>query len=97
MKTQKVFGFILARLIVIIVSVASYVRLVLPHVGPAPQLKIERTEARIKRREYPYNHISVCMDCHNTRDSSLFAALMVGDFGGGGVKFTLMMDLPGLF
>jgi hypothetical protein len=37
------------------------------------------------------------MDCHSTKDESLYGAPVVGDFGAGGEKFDQQMGLPGKF
>src|SRR5258708_18916439 len=74
-----------------------YVKLELQDTGKAPQIKIVRTAEGIKRVDYWANHVSVCMDCHSTKDESLYGGPVVGDFGAGGEKFDQQMGLPGKF
>ena len=97
MKALKVFGFILLGLLLVVAAIGTYVKVALPDTGTAPQIKIERTAERIKRGDYLANHVSVCMDCHSTKDESLFAGPVVGGLGAGGEKFDQQMGLPGKF
>ena len=98
MKALKITGKVLAGLIVLVVLAMVYVKTALPDTGPAPDIKIERTPARIERGKYLANHVTVCMDCHSTRDWSRYAGPMAADgFGGGGEAFTQEMGFPGKF
>jgi len=78
MKAVKVIGFILLGLLVVVAAAGTYIKVALPDTGAAPQIKIERTAERIKRGDYLANHVSVCMDCHSTRDESLYGGPVVG-------------------
>ncbi len=88
-------------LIIIVIGVAigaSYLKFALPNVGDAPELTIELTPERIKRGEYLANHVTVCMDCHSTRNWSLYSAPIVsGTLGKGGEYFGPEMGFPGTF
>ena len=98
MKVLKITGKILSVLFLIVFIAGVYVKTALPDTGPAPDLKIERTPARLERGAYLANHVSVCMDCHSTRDWSRFAGPMAPKgFGGGGEKFDQNMGFPGTF
>lgn len=97
MKALKVIGVILLVVLVIGISAGAYVKLALPNTGPAAKLKIERTVVRIQRGEYLANHVSVCMDCHSTRNWGAYAGPMAGNFGGGGERFDQKMGFPGIF
>jgi len=97
MKAVKVIGFILLGLLVVVAAAGTYVKVALPNTGAAPQIKIERTAERIKRGDYLANHVAVCMDCHSTKDESLYGGPVVGGFGAGGEKFDQQMGLPGKF
>ena len=81
-QALKVIGFILFGLLVIVAAAGTYVNVALPDTGAAPQIEIERTAERIKCGEYLTNHVSVCMDCHSTKDESLYGSPVVGGFGG---------------
>lgn len=97
MKALKIFGKILAGLIVIAAAGIIYVKAALPNTGPAPDIKIERTAVRTERGKYLANHVAVCMDCHSTRDWSQYAGPVVGAPGGGGEEFNQEMGFPGKF
>lgn len=98
MKALKITGKVLAGLIILVCLAMVYVKTALPDTGPAPDIKIERTPARIERGKYLANHVTVCMDCHSTRDWSRYAGPMAADgFGGGGEAFTQEMGFPGKF
>jgi mono/diheme cytochrome c family protein len=96
-KALKIAGKILAGLAIIIIAGMIYVKTALPDTGPAPDIKIERTAARIERGKYLANHVAVCMDCHSTRDWSRYAGPLSGGFGAGGEAFTQEMGFPGKF
>ncbi len=91
-------GRILAGVMILIGLAMAYVKIALPDTGPAPDIKIEKTPARIERGKYLANHVAVCMDCHSTRDWSRYAGPMAsGGFGAGGEAFTQEMGFPGKF
>ncbi|MFN8671605.1 MAG: c-type cytochrome [Candidatus Sericytochromatia bacterium] len=65
-------------------------------VGPADDLKIEKTPERIKRGEYLFNNVASCLDCHSKHDYSKFASPVIeGTDGMGGVLFGKEEGLPG--
>jgi mono/diheme cytochrome c family protein len=95
-KTLKIVGIILALLLVVVAAAVSYVKTALPNTGDAPDLKIEQTPARIERGKYLANHVTVCMDCHSTRDWTKFAGPLANDeLGGGGEQFDANQGFPG--
>lgn len=70
--------------------------LLTPDAGPAPDLRVEATPERIERGRYLANHVTVCLDCHSTRDWSYFSGPPVpGTEGKGGDEFTEAMGFPG--
>lgn len=97
MKAIKIIGKILGALFVVAIAGIIYAKTALPDTGPAPDIKIERTAARVARGEYLANHVTVCMDCHSTRDWSRYAGPLSGGFGAGGEAFTQDMGFPGKF
>ena len=97
MKAIKIIGKILAGLVAIVLTGIIYVKTALPDTAAAPEIKIERTAARVARGEYLANHVTVCMDCHSTRDWSRYAGPPSGGFGAGGEAFTQDMGFPGKF
>lgn len=69
-----------------------------PAVGPAPDISVELTEQQINRGKYLAEHVTVCIDCHSTRDWSKFSGpIKAGTYGRGGDVFTEEMGLPGTF
>lgn len=99
MKTLLKFIGVLAILLIVVVAGAmTYVKTMLPDVGPAPDIKVEITDERVKRGAYLANHVMLCMDCHATRDFSLFAGPpKPGTLGAGGEVFDQTMNFPGRF
>src|SRR5688572_503932 len=97
-KVLKIFGFLLLLLIVVVGTLLGYVRLALPDVGAAEDLKIEYTPERIERGKYLAHSVTVCMDCHSTRDFSKFSGpLTEGTLGKGGDRFDQGVGLPGVY
>lgn len=95
---KKIFLTVLILIVLVIAVVASYVKFELPNVGDAPDLHITATPERIQHGEYLANHVTLCMDCHSTRDWSKFAGPMVaGTNGKGGEFFDEKMGFPGKF
>ena len=97
-KILKIFGLLLLVVVVCIAAAGVYVTKALPDVGPAPDIHIERTPERIARGKYLANHVTVCIDCHSTRDWSQFAGPpLAGNIGGGGEVFDRTLGFPGSF
>ena len=98
---KKVLKIVLWLIVIIVVAVAgllSYVKLALPNVGPAPDIKVESTPENIERGKYLANHVTVCIDCHSSRDWSRFSGPPVeGTFGKGGELFDQKYKFPGAF
>jgi mono/diheme cytochrome c family protein len=96
MKILKVLAIILFFIVIAAIGGGMYVSLALPDTGPAPKIKIDPTALRIERGKYLANHVSVCMDCHSTRDWSAYSGPMVNQtLGGGGEVFDEKMGFPG--
>jgi mono/diheme cytochrome c family protein len=99
MKTLK--RILLWSFVIVVILMAgslSYIKLVLPNVGPAPLMKIERTPDRVARGEYLANHVAVCIDCHSKRDWSRFSGPPAeGTFGMGGDRFDQKFGFPGVY
>jgi mono/diheme cytochrome c family protein len=97
-KVFKVLGFFLLFLVIVVGGLISYVKVALPNVGPPTELKINYTPERIARGEYLSNHVTVCMDCHSTRDWTKFSGpLTPGTLGKGGEHFDQALGFPGAF
>jgi mono/diheme cytochrome c family protein len=97
-KLLKIVMYLFLLLIVGIAGLLTYVKLALPDVEKAQDLKVELTPERISRGSYLANHVAACMDCHSTRDFSLFAGPpKKGTEGMGGDRFDETMGFPGVY
>jgi mono/diheme cytochrome c family protein len=94
---KVVFGVIIIIILAVIAG-AGYLKFMLPDVGKAPELVVDSTPARIKHGEYLANHVTACMDCHSTRNWSLYSGpISPGTLGKGGEYFGPEMGFPGKF
>lgn len=97
-KFKKYAVGALVILIVVFVSMLGYIKFALPNIKAAPVFKVEATPERIARGEYLANHVSVCIDCHSTRDWSRFSGPPTpGTFGKGGDLFDQKFGFPGVY
>ena len=97
LKIGRITGYAFLALLLILLLWIGYIYWILPRV-PIPDLKVEITPERITRGKYLANHVTVCVDCHSTRDWSKFSGpLIIGTEGKGGEKFDHAMGLPGEF
>jgi hypothetical protein len=97
-KLFKFLGYLSLGVIILAGSGLAYIKTALPDVGAAEEIKIDYTPERIERGAYLANHVTVCMDCHSTRDWSKFSGpLTEGTLGKGGERFDQKMQLPGVF
>lgn len=95
---KKTLLFIFVLFVIVVAAAASYVKFAMPDVGAAPDLKITITPERVQHGEYLANHVTLCMDCHSTRDWKKFAGPMVeGTTGKGGEYFGEEVGFPGTF
>ncbi|MGH7491117.1 MAG: c-type cytochrome [bacterium] len=84
----KVAGGIVGLVLVLGVGGFIYLHVAFPKVGEAEDLKIQPTPAMIARGKYLAHHITVCIDCHSTRDFDYFSGPLVpGTEGQGGMEF----------
>lgn len=97
-KFLKAIGVLLVIIAVVVVGSITYVTQALPNIPAPADLHVELTPERVERGAYLANHVSVCMDCHSTRDWSKFSAPLVpGTLGKGGEVFDQQMNFPGRF
>ena len=97
-KLLKYVGYILAIIVVAIAGLLAYVKIALPDVDEAENLRIDYTQERIERGRYLANTVTVCMDCHSKRDWSKFSGpLAEGTLGMGGDRFDQSLGMPGVF
>jgi len=97
-KALKVLSYLLLVILLLVSISLVYIKTALPNVGPAPDLKIASTPEKIERGRYLANAVTVCMDCHSTRDWTKFAGpLTEGTLGKGGEKFDQKAGFPGIY
>jgi len=97
-KIFKVIGYLLLLIVVLAGGLMLYAMTMLPRVGEAPALKVERTPERIEKGRYLANCVNSCMDCHSTRDWTKFAGPLVpGTLGKGGERFDQKFGFPGAY
>ena len=89
-----VFGFILLA----VSGSLAYLYSAFPSVGDAPDITVEGTPEQVERGKYLANHVTVCIDCHSTRDWTRFSGPIIeGTEGKGGDVFNEKMGFPGTF
>jgi mono/diheme cytochrome c family protein len=82
----------------VVVVAAAALTFAFPRVGPARERTVEKTAERVERGHYLANHVTVCVDCHSSRDWSRFSGPVVqGTEGRGGEHFTRDFGFPGEF
>jgi mono/diheme cytochrome c family protein len=97
-KVLKVIGYLLLLVAIAVGGLLTYVKTALPNVGEAEDLKIEYTPERIERGRYLAHSVTVCMDCHATRDWSKFSGPPTpGTLGKGGDRFDQSVGMPGVY
>lgn len=95
---KKILLTVLVILFVFIAGAISYIKFALPNVQDSPKISIEYSPERIARGEYLANHVTICMDCHSTRDWTKFAGpIAPGTLGKGGEYFDESVGFPGKF
>jgi mono/diheme cytochrome c family protein len=97
-KFLKILLYALLVIVVLVGSLLTYVKTALPNIDPAEELTIEGTPERIERGKYLAHSVTICMDCHSTRDWSKFSGpLTEGTLGKGGERFDESVGMPGVF
>ena len=92
-----IFGGLLAFLVLIVGGTILYIRFALPNV-PLQNVTVQSSAERIARGQYLANHVTVCMDCHSTREWSRFSGPPIpGTLGKGGERFDQKMGFPGSY
>lgn len=97
-KILKIIGILLVVVVAGVGSLIGYATMMLPDVGPAPELKVEATPGRLARGEYLAYAVCGCMDCHSQRDWTKFSGpLVAGTLGRGGETFDQKFGFPGAY
>jgi mono/diheme cytochrome c family protein len=94
----KIISYAVIVVVLLLIIVLTYIKTMLPSVGDSPDLKVEMSMENIERGSYLAHHVMVCMDCHSTRDWSLFAGPPIaGTEGKGGEVFDQTLGFPGKY
>lgn len=73
-----------------------YVKTQFPNVGPPPDVRVAGTPEQVARGRYLAHHVTVCLECHSTRDWTHFSAPPIpGTEGKGGEVFSEAAGFPG--
>jgi hypothetical protein len=97
-KILKVSGILVFSVICIGLVIIAYIKIVLPDVGAAPVITIEKTSAVMDRGSYLAKSVMACMDCHSRRNLTQFSMpLIPSSLGEGGERFDQSMGFPGIF
>ncbi len=97
---KKILRWVLIALGVVIVAVTGitiYITHHLPNI-PVQTMTVESSPARLARGKYLAYHVTVCIDCHSTRDWTKFSGPPIaGTEGKGGEVFDQQYGFPGRF
>ena len=97
-KLFKFVGYSLLTIMLLVAIVLVYIKTALPKVGDPENLSIAYTPERIERGRYLANSVTICMDCHSTRDWTKFSGPIIpGTFGVGGERFDQTVGFPGVY
>jgi mono/diheme cytochrome c family protein len=95
-RVLKVVGVLVGCLVLLAVAGLAYLLIAYPKVGPASDVRVDTTPARIARGAYLANHVSVCTDCHSQRDYTRYAApVRPNTLGAGGEVWDEAIGFPG--
>jgi len=96
-KVLKISLIGISSILVIVLITIAIIMNFLPNIK-VENINIEANSARIARGNYLANHVTVCMDCHSTRDWKRFSGpLMQGALGAGGEIFDRKYGFPGSY
>ena len=96
-RVFKIAGIVLSILLLLLIGAAFYVTHWLPK-STLSNIQVEITPQRVERGKYLANHVTVCIDCHSTRDWDRYSGPVVqGSEGMGGEVFSKDMGFPGRF
>ncbi|MEN2282449.1 c-type cytochrome [Algoriphagus sp. SE2] len=94
----KIIGYLFGMFLILLLGSLIYLQFAFPNVPEPEDLNVTYSQERIERGAYLANHVTVCMDCHSTRDFSLFSGPPApGTIGKGGDRFDHSMGFPGVF
>jgi mono/diheme cytochrome c family protein len=98
MSVKKIAATIVVLLVMSVIALGFYFNAAYPAVDPAPDIQVEITPENVERGRYLAHHVTVCMDCHSSREWELYSGpLLHGTLGMGGEHFPREMGFPGDF
>ncbi len=87
-KFFKILLYIFGGVAIVVAAYLFYFNSAYPKVDPPSNEKVEITPARLKRGAYLVKHVTVCLDCHSTRDwSKLYGPVIPNTLGKGGEEY----------
>ncbi|MEO6682563.1 MAG: c-type cytochrome [Ginsengibacter sp.] len=93
---KKVLLTVLVILILVVAGAVTYIKVALPKVQPPPDISVDRSAESVENGKYLANHVTLCLDCHSTRDWKVYSAPLVpGTLGQGGELFNEDAGFPG--
>ena len=97
-KFLRVLSILVLSIIAILLAIIAYIKIALPNVGAAPQITVERSQARLARGTYLAKSVMSCMDCHSTRIMTQYSMPMdPSTMGRGGERFDQSLGFPGIY
>ncbi len=100
MKSKKIFRILAILVLLLVLLVAGfvgYISWLKPDIALGNE-RVEITPERVERGKYLANHVTICIDCHSTRDwSKMSGPIVPGTEGKGGEVFDERMGFPGKF
>lgn len=96
-RWPRILGGAIVLVLVVALATVFYIVWFLPDIG-LKEISADPTPERLARGKYLAEHVTVCVDCHSTRDWSRFSGPMVpGTEGKGGEIFDEKMGFPGKY
>ncbi|MBA3827410.1 MAG: cytochrome c [Taibaiella sp.] len=97
-KVFRVIGYALLVLLVALGALLTYIKFALPDIKVGEKLTIDKSPENVERGRYLASSVTVCVDCHSTRDWTRFSApLIPGTLGKGGELFDRSFGFPGSY
>jgi len=96
-KAAKILLYIVAGIVIVVASLALYVKKALPNVGKPMDLTVQVTPGRVAHGEYLAKSVAGCMICHSGRDTSFYGGpVKDSSWGRGGELFGRDLGFPGM-
>ena len=97
-KVLKGLGIFAATVFLVLAIAVALFFLRFPHVAPASTVAFDHSAQRVERGRYLANHVTVCIDCHSSRNWTVFSGpVQPGTEGRGGERFGEEEGFPGIF